>query len=383
MELVRFNTDGCLSYLLFCPKDREALVIDPTFPEERFLRALSDRNLTPRYIIDTHTHADHASAGARLAALTGAPYLMHEKARAELQIPERIPSNIKQIIENNRSQPIDRFLQDKESFNVGRITCNTFLTPGHTPDSISLKAGHLLFTGDFLLVNQCGRTDLPGGSSSALFKSIFAFLLSLRDDTVIYPSHDYQENINTVLGYEKVHNPFLQKRDLAAFQQFAGSFFPPLDTEGGKLQCSITGDQHSNIYSPPQTSPLMQDFCFHLESFIRESPSDFNAVSSTELFRELSENSLLKVIDVREPQELVKDGYIKGALPVPLRQLPQNIKALPADRETPLVTVCRSGSRSAYAAMYLRAFGYRNVRNLEGGMLSWISGGYPVTGENR
>jgi len=381
MELLRFNTGGCLSYLLFCPEIREALVIDPTFPETKFIQALESRWLKLKFIVDTHTHADHASAGACLAEKTGAPYLLHEKGQEDMVIPDRIPENIKRIIENNKAIPKDGFFGDNAELKVGNILLKVYRTPGHTVDSVSLKAGHLLFTGDFLLVNQCGRTDLPGGSVDDLFASIFDFLVNLPEDTVAYPAHDYQDNINTALGYERVHNPFLKERDHSEFKRFAGSFFPPLDTEGGKLQCSITGEQHAeNIYAPQgkKISPVMHDFCFHLEGFLKESSSDFNAVSSEELHRLLQTGAALTVIDVRDPQELATDGRIKGALHIPLRQLPQNTDRLPADRGNPLVTLCRSGSRSSYAALYLRALGYRIVRNLEGGILDWIRKGYPV-----
>ncbi len=380
MTLIRFNADDCLSYLLFCPVTREALIIDPTYPEEKFLHSLEKNELDLKFIVDTHTHADHASAGARLAKQTHAPYLIHQKAADDLEVPPHIPDKIKKIIENNHSLKKDGFLKNNDHFNVGKELCQVFHTPGHTTDSISIKAGHLLFTGDFLLINQCGRTDLPGGSADDLHNSIFNTLLKLPEDTVVYPAHDYMGNINTSLGYEMINNSFLQKRSLDQFVDFVSAFFPPLDAEGGKLQCSITADQQkSNIYAPQEkkASPVMQEMCFYLEAFLKEAPPDFDTINSDELHQLLSSDTAMTMLDVREPEELEKDGYLEKALNIPIRELPESSQ-VPADKEKLIVIICRSSSRSAYAALYLRGLGYKNVKILEGGMLDWLKKGYPV-----
>ncbi len=381
MELIHFNEDGCLSYLLYCPQEKEAIVIDPTFPEKKFLQALEKNKLNLKYILDTHTHADHASAGVKLAERTGVPYAIHQKAQAALDIPPSIPETIKRIIESNKSLVKTKYVEDNTELQVGKIKCRLFQTSGHTTDSVSVKAGHFLFTGDFLLINQCGRTDLPGGSAEDLYGSIFNTLYKLPEDTVIYPAHDYKGNINTSLGYEMINNPFLQKRSLADFKEFVNSFFPPLDAEGGKLQCSITEEQENNIYAPQEkkTSPVMQEFCFHLESFLKSSPSDFNAINSDELQQLIANNSDLTMIDVREPKELEKDGYIEGVINIPLKKLPENLDNIPESKDTFIVTLCRSGSRSSYAALYLRGLGYRKVKNLEGGMIDWAKKELPIS----
>jgi sulfur dioxygenase len=221
---------------------------------------------------------------------------------------------------------------------------------------------------------------LPGGSIDSLYNSIFGTLLNITEDTVVYPAHDYQGNINTSLGYERINNPFLQERSPADFEKFVSAFFPPLDAEGGKLQCSITGEQQkNNLYFPEKnkTSPVMQELCFHLENFIKEAPPDFNAVDSEELQRLLKDINLT-VVDVRERSELDNDGYIEKVLNIPLRELPENTAKLPADKDSLIVVLCRSGSRSSYAALYLRGLGYKNVKHLEGGMLDWLKNGYPV-----
>ncbi|MGA2200153.1 MAG: MBL fold metallo-hydrolase, partial [Nitrososphaerales archaeon] len=87
----------------------------------------------------------------------------------------------------------------------------------HTPDSICLFDGHNLFTGDTLFIGNCGRTDLPGGSTAELFRSLHTVLMALPSQAVIYPGHDYGEVPSRTLGEEVKLNPTLRARDLRDF----------------------------------------------------------------------------------------------------------------------------------------------------------------------
>lgn len=124
---------------------------------------------------------------------------------------------------------------------------------------------------------------------------------------------------------------------------------------------------------PPQipgVSPVMGQMCTALEQFLQVPAKDLEGIDAEELRRRLASEAPPLVLDVREGIE-VKSGMIQGARHIPLGRLPAEAQTLPADRSTPIVTVCRSGHRSAYAALYLRALGYKNVLNLEYGMLGW------------
>ena len=78
-------------------------------------------------------------------------------------------------------------------------------TPGHSPGSVSLHVGNLLFAGDALFQGSIGRTDLPGGDHDTLLESIRSELLVLPDDTIVYPGH----GPSTTIGQERRTNPFL------------------------------------------------------------------------------------------------------------------------------------------------------------------------------
>jgi rhodanese-related sulfurtransferase len=82
------------------------------------------------------------------------------------------------------------------------------------------------------------------------------------------------------------------------------------------------------------------------------------------------------LIDVREPEELKSDGYIAGAINIPLSTLQANLNKIPKDKE--VVVYCRSGHRSANAVNQLKQLGYTNVKSMAGGINNWKAGGFPV-----
>ena len=101
-----------------------------------------------------------------------------------------------------------------------------------------------------------------------------------------------------------------------------------------------------------------------------------NEIDAGELNRWMAQPSTtVHVIDVREPQEYA-GGSVAGAELMPLRSLPHHLAEIPRDR--PVVLMCRSGARSGHACAFLTAQGFRNVYNLQGGIISWVSQGLPA-----
>jgi len=90
-------------------------------------------------------------------------------------------------------------------------------TPGHTAGSMSFIWNNVVFTGDTLLINGCGRTDFQSGSSQELYKSITEKLFTLPDDTIVYPGHDYHGKKQSTIGDEKKHNPRLAGKTMDEF----------------------------------------------------------------------------------------------------------------------------------------------------------------------
>ena len=115
-----------------------------------------------------------------------------------------------------------------------------------------------------------------------------------------------------------------------------------------------------------------------LNEYLMALPAGFNGVKAPDLNAELAGATAPVVLDVRSAAEVSADGYIEGALLIPIVDLPASLSQLPADKAAPIVVACKSGHRGAVGMMYLNFLGYTNVRNLGGGMGAWIAAALPV-----
>lgn len=189
-----FETDSSTYTYLIADRDSgEAILIDPVRETvERDLQTLKDLNLTLTATLETHVHADH---------LTGAR-LLKEKTHCQIAYPAMIQSSC-----------IDFGIKEGEIFKVGNICLNPMYTPGHTDHHhaflIDTPVQKLLFTGDALLIEACGRTDFQSGDAETLYNSIHNKFFSLPDETLVYPGHDYEGRFVTTIAQEKVRNPRL------------------------------------------------------------------------------------------------------------------------------------------------------------------------------
>jgi len=211
-EVVVVGPLQCNCSILGDEETREAIVIDPGDEVERVLAVLEKHNLKARYIVNTHAHFDHVGNCRELKEATGAEISLH---KADLPIYETAPRQAALFamygVRPIRMTAVDQFLRDADGLQVGKIAAQAIHTPGHTPGSLSLhvpgSARDLLFAGDTLFNGSIGRTDLPGGDFDRLLKSIKDRLLTLDDETEIWPGHGPK----TTIGRERRTNPFLQE----------------------------------------------------------------------------------------------------------------------------------------------------------------------------
>ena len=191
------NEANC--YILGCGRTKEAAVIDPGSEGARITDAIKQSGLSPKFIINTHGHADHIAANRDL----GLPVMIHRLDSECLKNPYK---NLSVFFSFWVTSPkAERLLEDGDEIEVGGLILKVIHTPGHTPGSICLKTGPVVFTGDTLFAGGIGRTDLPKSSEKDLFDSIKNKLLVLGDDVAIYPGHGPASTI----GREKKTNPFL------------------------------------------------------------------------------------------------------------------------------------------------------------------------------
>jgi len=204
VECIPVGPMGANCYVVACNETKEAAVIDPGGDVDKILDYLKKKDLALKYIINTHGHIDHVAGNDRLREATGAMLLIHE---LDANMLENTKLNLSAFMGfSTKFRPADRLLVDGDKIEIGKVQLNVIHTPGHTRGGICLNAGEAVFTGDTLFNGSIGRTDFPGGDFDAIINSIKTKLLSLPDDTTVYPGHMGESTI----AYERKYNPFLR-----------------------------------------------------------------------------------------------------------------------------------------------------------------------------
>jgi len=186
------------SYVIADEESKEAAVVDPSFNVDAIFKLAKDKRLKIKYVIDTHRHQDHVAGNEQIKSRFGSKIVSHKSSN--------IGANVQ--------------VADGDIIKVGKEEIRVIHTPGHTNDSICLLFDGKLITGDTLFVGECGRTDLPGGSSRDMYDSLFRKILRLNEKTEIYPGHDYGSRTSSTIGEEKRTNYTLKKRSLEEFIEF-------------------------------------------------------------------------------------------------------------------------------------------------------------------
>lgn len=144
---------GCLGYVMADPETKLAAIVDPELEMvEPMLDLLFEHGLRPRYIVDTHTHADHISGARELHEKTTAKLVMHEKAPAS---------------------GVDIRVRDGERIYLGELPIKFLYTPGHAKDLVSVLLPGRLLTADAMLIGSCGRTDLLNGDAVQQYHTLY------------------------------------------------------------------------------------------------------------------------------------------------------------------------------------------------------------------
>lgn len=186
---------------------REAMVIDPGDQIEEILQILREHKLTLKQIVITHAHIDHVGGAMKLKAATGASILMNQNDYALLKMLDMQAAWIG--MPPPGMVKIDETVDPGRVLKIGGISSTVIHTPGHTEGSICLyfPEEKRLIAGDTLFAGSIGRTDLPGGSTEKILRSLHTQVLTLPDETEVIPGHGPA----TTIGEERETNPFLQK----------------------------------------------------------------------------------------------------------------------------------------------------------------------------
>ncbi len=344
-------TSSTYTYLLGDAQSGQALLIDPVFEHVRRDSALlRELGLALVATLETHVHADH---------VTGA-WLLHRRTGS------RILGSA-----DGGAQGLHQSLTHGDQVAFGSRYVQVRATPGHTSGCLTfvLDDESRAFTGDALLIRGCGRTDFQQGSAERLYRSVQAQILSLPPHCLLYPGHDYKGLTVSSVEEERRFNPRVggssNEADFTGYMNHLGLPHPKL------MDIAVP----ANLRCGEPASPAL----------LPEEPTWAALVWTFAGLWEIQPQALedagpeVQIVDVREPSEFTGPlGHIGGATLIPLAELQARLGEL--DPARPVVTVCRSGTRSAQAAVLLGKSGMTQVANLAGGMLRWRAAGHAVQG---
>ena len=340
MIFEQLSAGGCKSYLVGCADTCAAALIDPEISLiDRYLGLASRHGLRIRYLIDTHTHADHFSATRGLSKRLDAPVAMHRMSPAPF---------------------VDLRLDDGEMLLVGKLRLQVLHTPGHTRDSMCLRLEDRVCTGDTLLIGGTGRTDLPSGDPEALHDSLFNHLLRLDPAVLVFPAHDYKGKVHSTIGEEIANNPRLQVRDRPQFCEMMRSLNLGMPSH-------LTEALRSNMSGAKTVAQMLTEAAAAVP---------FMSLAELKARIETAVNELI-ILDVRE-RDSYEEGHVPGAKLLPRGQLELRVNQDLPDPTRRIVVCCEFGRISTLATATLRELGFQRAVALDGGMKAWREAGFPL-----
>jgi glyoxylase-like metal-dependent hydrolase (beta-lactamase superfamily II)/rhodanese-related sulfurtransferase len=335
------------TYLLADEKTREAVLIDPVFEQHaRDAALLRELGLKLLLTLDTHCHADH---------VTGA-WLMKEALGSQIALSGRYGAT-----------NVDRPLAHGDVVRFGSLALEVRETPGHTEGCLSFvtEDHKMVFTGDALLVRGAGRTDFQHGDPRRLFQSIREQLLTLPDDCLVWPGHDYEGRTSSTIGEERLHNPRIgggaREEDFVGYMNNLNLPHPKQIAAAVPANMRAGEPESGRPPGRPDWGPVVTTY-----AGVSEIAPEWVARHRREV----------SVVDVRSRGEYDGElGHLDGAQLIPLDELRGRMTELPPDK--PVVVVCQTGKRSALASAILSKAGVVRVANVAGGMVRWRELGLP------
>lgn len=355
----RIFTEGIaeISYLVGDDSVGVAAVFDPTPDADRYQRLARRKKVAITHIFETHVHADLMSGALELRSRTVSAkvYVSHEGGA--------------------RYGFDHKGVKDGDTFTFGKTMITVRHTPGHTPEHVSYLLAEKddpatpwgVLTGDSLFVKSAGRPDLLGSDQTdsltrMLFETLREFYLTLPDSVLVYPAHghgspcgaDISDRLESSVGYERKHNPYLQFTDFAEFSEFTSNGAPPV----------------------PTYYPVMKK----LNARGPKVPGHLPRVSAlpAEIFEEAIREKAGLVIDTRNMLAF-GGGHIQGALNIEATPLLSIWAGWLLEIDEPLLLVLESDAKLEEVLTLLMMTGYTNIIGyLVGGMTAWSNSGLPL-----
>lgn len=196
------------TYLIADEYTNEAALVDPVLEQvERDYKLINELDLTLKFCLETHIHADHITGTGKFRELTDCLGIVPTNAQAKCA---------------------NQYVEHDELLQIGDIQIQAISTNGHTDSHMAyLVNGTHVLTGDALFVRGCGRTDFQGGDAGILYDRVTQRLFTLPPETLVYPAHDYRGQTLSTIGEEKRFNPRFSGRSREQFIDFMDSLNLP------------------------------------------------------------------------------------------------------------------------------------------------------------
>src|SRR5213078_1018552 len=335
------SVSGTYTYLLASRRGGEALIIDPVLEKvDRYIQLVNELDLRLVKAVDTHLHADHVTGLGALRDRTRCITVMGEQSKADV---------------------VSMRLAEGEKLSIEGLSLDVLYTPGHTDDSYSYRMDDRVFTGDTLLIRGTGRTDFQNGDPRQQYDSIFAKLLKLPENTMVFPAHDYKGETVSPIGVEKAFNPRLKVKPVDEYVTLMNGLNLP--------------------------NPKMMDVAVPANMKVGLAQDEIArrgwAVSAKEAAA-LVGRSDIAFIDLREATERERHGVIPGSIHAPYPDLRDNIMPggmlhkLAAAQGKQLLFYCAFGERSAMAVQAAQDARLASACHLHGGIDAWSKAGGPL-----
>lgn len=358
LDFRQLNPGACRTYLVGARGTREAALVDPVLDRlDDYLVFLKSERLKLTLVVDTHTHADHISAGPALRDLTGCEYMMFESAPAGC---------------------VTARIRDGQTVKLGGAAARAIHTPGHSADSICLVLKDRVLTGDTLFLDDggAGRDDLPGGDAGAHWESLQK-LMQLPGDLMVYPAHEYRGRKPSSLAAQKRTNPHLKPTSREGYM----AYIEELKLGPADWMKDVQKANYACARDPTQKWVPTDSHACEIKGTLEKGVNDQVVVPITpeQLRAELEKGPAPLLVDVRERTELGGElGHLPGIMHIPLDELGRRLVELEPYKDKEVVTLCRRGGRSQTAGQILQQAGFHHVHFMEGGMTAWKESGFPA-----
>jgi len=310
---------------------------------------LQENELTLKYSLETHVHADHVTASGLLRQKVGAKTAVSSLCGASTA---------------------DYQIQEGDEFKFGLSDfIKVIATPGHTPGSVSFLWRDRVFTGDALLVDGCGRTDFQGGSADDQYESITQRLFTLPGETIVYPGHDYKGRWISNIAQEKSSNSRLAGKTKEQFIEIMANLNLP---KPKLIDMAVPANRYCGVDEDLANQSVdSKSKIISMDELVNQVIHNITEIEPLKA-QEMISQDVVNIVDVREEHEF-NNGHIDNAILLPRGVLEFKIDAISqlSDKSSVIIVYCATGKRSALSANTLQNMGYTNVMSIAGGFEAW------------